>query len=150
MKVLILCTGNSARSQMAEALFRHLSNGRIDVHSAGVVAAMEVHPLAREAMRIGYGLDLTGQFPKSLDRYVDDRFDYVITVCDHAAEVCPVFPGSPERIHWSTKDPSFAPGDEAARLQAFTRTAAELADRIRRWLDETLPRKSKGKRPRHA
>lgn len=136
MKVLILCTGNSARSQMAEALLRHLSGGAIEVHSAGTHPAEEVHPLARETMRTGFGLDISDQYPKSLDRYVNDRFDYVITVCDHAAEVCPVFPGAPEQLHWSTEDPSFAPGTSSERQQAFDRTAGELAERIRLWLQE--------------
>jgi len=137
VRVLILCTGNSARSQMAEALLRHLSDGAIEVHSAGTNPAAEVHPLARAAMRTGFGLDISDQFPKSLDRYVNDRFDYVITVCDYAAEVCPVFPGASAQLHWSTEDPSFAPGTPSERQQAFDRTAAELADRIRAWLKQT-------------
>jgi len=121
---------------MAEALLRHLSDGAIEVHSAGTHPAEEVHPLARAAMRDGFGLDISDQYPKSLDRYVNDRFDYVITVCDHAAEVCPVFPGAPEQLHWSTQDPSFAPGTPSERQQAFDRTAADLAERIRIWLQE--------------
>lgn len=122
---------------MAEALLRHLSGGAIEVHSAGTNPAAEVHPLARAAMRTGFGLDISDQFPKSLDRYANDRFDHVITVCDHAAEVCPVFPGAPKQLHWSTEDPSFAPGTRSERQQAFDRTAAELAERIRAWLAES-------------
>src|ERR1017187_6805209 len=134
LNVLFLCTGNSARSQMAEALLRHLSNGRIDVHSAGTLPRPEIHPMAYITMKATFGLDMAGQFPKSLDRYLNDRFDYVITVCDRAAESCPVFPGDPNMIRWSFPDPAAVAGPADARQRAFDRTANEIAGRLRLWL----------------
>src|SRR4029077_5612127 len=119
---LFLCTGNSARSQMAEALLRHLSKGRVDVFSAGSKPQPQVHPIAKETLEYRYGLDATDLVPKSLDRFLGERFDYVITVCDRAAEACPVFPGDPERIHWSFEDPAAVNGETAQR-RAFARVA---------------------------
>ena len=133
VSVLFLCTGNSARSQMAEALLRHLSRSRIDVASAGSAPQAAVHPLARETLETTYGIDTSDLYPKSLDRFLDRRFDYVITVCDRAAESCPVFPGDPERVHWSFEDPA-AVQDEAERRRAFQHVAAGLTGRLRIWL----------------
>ena len=133
LSVLFLCTGNSARSQMAEALLRYLSRNQIDVSSAGSAPKTEVHPLARSTLETTYGIDTSGLYPKSLDRFLDRRFDYVITVCDRAAESCPVFPGDPERIHWSFDDPA-AVEDAAARRRAFQHVAAGLTGRLRIWL----------------
>lgn len=103
-RVLILCTGNSARSQMAEGLLRYLAGPAVEVHSAGTKPA-GLHPLAVEALR-EIGLDISGQRSKSVDEFSGQRFDTVITVCDTAAEACPVFPGAPQRIHWSLPDPA--------------------------------------------
>jgi protein-tyrosine-phosphatase len=133
LRVLFLCTGNSARSQMAEALLRHLSKGRMDVFSAGSAPQAQVHPLAKETLEYRYGLDTGSLFPKALDQFLGERFDYVITVCDRAAEACPVFPGDPERIHWSFEDPAAVEG-ESARRRAFASVASGLAARIRVWL----------------
>jgi protein-tyrosine-phosphatase len=132
MRVLFLSTHNSVRSQMAEALLRSLSHGRIDVHSAGTSPAPEIHPLVDSILREKHHVDMAPQSPKSLDRYVGQDFDYVITVCDDAAEVCPVFPGDPERIHWSFPDPSGVSLDEQPR--AFDRMATDMAGRMRLWL----------------
>jgi protein-tyrosine-phosphatase len=132
--VLILCTGNSARSQMAEAILRHEGKGAIRVESAGTVPQAEIHPLARQAVQRLFQLDMTGQRPKALDLFLGRHFDYVITVCDRAAESCPVFPGDPQRIHWSFEDPAAVAGNEEERQRAFDTTARELSTRIRLWL----------------
>ena len=137
LRVLFLCTGNSARSQMAESILRTLSGGRIDVHSAGTAPRPEIHPMAVAALRRSFDDDLTDQFPKHLDRYVGQHFDYVITVCDRAAESCPVFPGDPSRIHWSFPDPADVEGTDAERQHAFDSVAMDIAGRLRIWL--TLP-----------
>jgi protein-tyrosine-phosphatase len=134
LRVLILCTGNSARSQMAEALLRWLSGGRAEVRSAGTAPKPEVHPEARATLARRYGLDAERLVPKPVDRFLGQPFDYVITVCDRAAETCPVFPGSVRRLHWSLADPAAAP--VAEQPAAFERTAAELEARLRAWLGE--------------
>ena len=129
-RVLILCTGNSARSQMAEGLLRHLSpQDRFEVFSAGTEPS-RVNPLAIEAMR-EMGIDISGQRSKSVDEFRGQEFDYVITVCDQAAENCPVFPGKAERIHWSFDDPAAVEGDEGARLAVFRRVRDEIEGRLR-------------------
>ncbi len=133
LRVLFLCTGNSARSQMAEALARHLSGNRMEVVSAGSAPQADVHPMARTVLAERYGLDPTGLHPKSMMRFADQRFDYVITVCDRAAESCPVFPGDPDRIHWSFEDPA-AVKDPHEQRRAFERVATGLAARLRIWM----------------
>lgn len=138
LRVLFVCTANSARSQIAEAILRHLSHGRIDVHSAGSLAAGEIHPLAQIAVRNVLRSEMSGQRPKTWDTFLDQHFDFVITVCDRAAESCPVFPGEPERIHWSCPDPALATGTVAERQRAFDDVARQLVGRMRIWL--ALPR----------
>jgi protein-tyrosine-phosphatase len=133
LSVLFLCTGNSARSQMAEAILRHESRGAIDVESAGSAPQPDIHPMARRAVKTLLSLDMEGQHPKRLDQFLGRHFDYVITVCDRAAETCPVFPGDPERLHWSYEDPAQAQGDDAAQQRAFDQTAKALLSRIRLW-----------------
>ena len=133
-KVLFLCTGNSARSQMAEGFLGHLAGDRFEVASAGTVATA-VHPLAERVME-EIGLDLHAHSSKTLDRYLGERWDYVITVCDQAGERCPLFPGPARRIHWSFEDPSAATGSEADRLAAFRRVRDAIRDRLRTWLAE--------------
>ena len=128
-RVLILCTGNSARSQMAEGLLRHDAGGRFEVASAGV-APSHVRPEAIEAMR-EIGIDISGHHSKSVDEFAGQQFDYVITVCDNANQQCPMFPGKTERIHWSIEDPAAVEGDENARLAAFTNARDELRKRLR-------------------
>ena len=132
--MLFLCTGNSARSQMAEAILRHVSGGRVDVDSAGTAPQPDIHPMARRAVKTLLDLDMAGQYPKTLDQFLDRTFDYVITVCDRAAETCPAFPGDPERIHWSFADPAAAKGTEAEQQRAFDATATQLLSRIRLWM----------------
>src|SRR6185295_10450575 len=128
-RVLFLCTHNSARSQMAEGILRRMADGRVEVESAGTVAT-RVHPLAIAAMA-ERGIDIGSQRSKRMDELAGETFDYVVTVCDHANESCPIFPGAPERLHWSLEDPSAVPGDEEVRLHAFRSTAGELTARIR-------------------
>ncbi len=132
--VLFLCTGNSARSQMAEAILRHDSGGRVRAESAGTDPQPEIHPKAREAVRRLLGVEMVGQHPKSLDECLHRPFDYVITVCDAAAESCPVFPGRTQRIHWSFPDPAAVRGTEEEQQHAFDATAARLRTRIAEWL----------------
>jgi arsenate reductase len=128
-KILVLCTGNSARSQMAEGLLREALGHRFEVHSAGSKPS-RVRPEAIAVMR-EMGIDISGHRSKHLDEYLGTEFRYVITVCDNAAETCPVFPGVAERIHWSFEDPAAVEGDEATRLAAFRRIRDQIAERVR-------------------
>ena len=132
LQVLILCTANSARSQMGEGLLRHLAGGRVAVYSAGR-APSNVNPFAIEAMR-ERGLDITCHQSDHLSKYLEHEFDYVITVCDSAAESCPVFPGRAQRIHWSFPDPAAATGDDKALLQSFIAVRDGLEQKLRAWL----------------
>jgi arsenate reductase len=127
-RVLFLCTHNSARSQMAEGLLRHFAGDRFEVHSAGTEAT-HVRPLAIRAME-EIGVDISGQESKTLDRYLGEPFDYVITVCDDANEACPFFPGATNRLHWSLPDPSAAQGSEEERLAVFRPVRDALRDRV--------------------
>ena len=131
-RVLFLCTHNSARSQMAEGLLRHLGGDRFEAYSAGTEATA-VRPLATEAMS-ELGIDISSQTSKTLGRYVDERFDSVITVCDDANETCPYFPNAERRIHWSLPDPSKATGTDAEQLAVYRSVRDELRTRIEREL----------------
>jgi len=131
-QVLILCTANSARSQMAEGLLRELAQGRMAVYSAGTHPS-KVNPYAIQAMA-QRGIDITGQHSKHLEQFLDHPLDYVITVCDNAAETCPVFPGKAERIHWGFPDPAAVEGDDAAILDSFIRVRDGLEQKFRDWL----------------
>ena len=128
-KVLILCTGNSARSQMAEGLLRDVAGQTFEVASAGV-SPTHVRPEAIDVMR-EIGIDISSHHSKSVDEFLGQEFDYVITVCDNANEQCPVFPGWTKRIHWSFDDPALAQGDEQARLAVFRRVRDEIQHRLR-------------------
>ncbi len=127
-RVLFICTHNSARSQMAEGLLRHLGGDRFEAFSAGTEAT-HVRPLAIKAMA-ELGIDISEQQSKTLDRYLNDPFDEVITVCDTAAEACPVFPGARRRRHWSFEDPSKATGSETEQLAVYRRVRDEIRSRI--------------------
>ena len=131
-RVLFLCTHNSARSQMAEGLLRHLAGDRYDVYSAGTEAT-QVRPEAIAAMS-ELGIDISGQSSKTFQRYLAEPWDYVITVCDSANESCPIFPRTVRRLHWSFEDPSRATGTEDERLQVFRRIRDEISARVRDWL----------------
>ena len=132
-RVLILCTGNSARSQMAEGILRSIAGDKFDVASAGV-APSRVRPEAVEAMR-DIGVDISTHRSKSVDEFLEEPFDYVITVCDNAKESCPVFPGNAERIHWSFEDPAAVQGDEQWRLTVFRRVRDEILRQLRIFID---------------
>jgi len=127
-RVLFLCTHNSARSQMAEGLLRYLAGDRLEAYSAGTEAT-HVRPLAIRAME-EIGIDISSQESKTLDRYLGEPFEYVITVCDDANEACPFFPGATTRLHWSLRDPSQARGSEEERLAVFRSVRDELRSRI--------------------
>jgi len=128
MRVLILCTGNSARSQMAEGLLRHLGGTRYDVFSAGT-KPVGVNPLAIEVMR-EKGIDISKQRSKSVAEFTGQKFATVVTVCDKAAEECPIFPGAPRRPHWSLPDPAAVSGTREEKLGAFRKVRDELERRI--------------------
>jgi arsenate reductase len=134
-RVLILCTGNSARSQMAEGLLREMAGDRFEVSSAGV-APSSVRPEAIAAM-LEVGIDISGHRSKSVDEFANQKFDYVITVCDNANQQCPTFPGDTKRIHWSFDDPAAAQGDDEARLVEFRRVRDEILHRLRLFVDTT-------------
>jgi arsenate reductase len=134
-RVLFLCTHNSARSQMAEGLLRHLSGGRLEAHSAGTEATA-VRPLAVQAMA-ELGIDISAQTSKTLECYLGGPFDAVITVCDQANESCPVFAGAKARLHWSFPDPSRASGTEDEQLAVYRQVRDAIRTRIER---ELLPR----------
>jgi arsenate reductase (thioredoxin) len=127
-RVLFLCTHNSARSQMAEGYLRRLAGKRFEVASAGTEAT-RVRPESRRVMD-EVGADISGQESKTLERYLGEPFDFVITVCDAAGESCPAFPGRAERLHWSLPDPSQATGTEEERLAVFRQVRDRLRDHI--------------------
>lgn len=127
-RILFLCTHNSARSQMAEGLLRSLAGDRFEAYSAGTEATF-VRPLAIRAMA-EIGIDISGQESKTLDRYLGEPFEAVITVCDDANEACPVFFGARRRVHWSLPDPSRASGTEEEQLGVYREVREELRRRI--------------------
>ena len=133
-QVLILCTANSARSQMAEGLLRELAGDHMAVYSAGAKPS-QVNPFAIEAMS-QRGIDISSHASDDLRRYLSREFDYVITVCDNAADNCPVFPGRAQRLHWSFADPAAVQGDDDAILRSFVKTRDGLEARLRDWLKE--------------
>ena len=135
-RVLIICTGNVARSQMAEGLLRHMADDRFEVFSAGLLPSY-VRPNAIAVMN-EIGIDISRHRSKSLNEFLDTPFDFVITVCDHAREQCPIFPGPAKRIHWSIDDP-VAPGGKAAQLKAFRCARDELQRRLQSFVADVAP-----------
>ncbi len=132
-RVLFLCTGNSARSQMAEGLLRDKAGDRFEAFSAGLEPT-EIHPMAVAAMA-EIGVDISGQRSKSLTEYLGkEHFGYLITVCDHAAANCPMFPGVANRLHWSLVDPAAAEGGDEERMEVFRR----VRDRLAALIDEFI------------
>ena len=129
-RVLIVCTGNCVRSQMGEGLLRKLGGEDYEVHSAGSRPEGFVSPFAIEAMR-EIGIDISAHRSKSISEFDGQQFDVVITVCDSAAQECPVFAGAPRRIHWSIWDPGAATGSYEEKLAAFRRVRDDLAARLR-------------------
>jgi arsenate reductase len=136
LRVIFVCTGNSARSQMAEALLRKEGGDAFDVVSAGV-DPRGVNPLTIRALA-EIGVDIAGARSKSVSEFLGQRFDYVITVCDRARESCPVFPGGAETLHWGFDDPAEATGSEAERHAVFVRVMGEVGRRIRAFVPVAL------------
>jgi arsenate reductase len=132
IRVIFVCTANSARSQMAEAILRREGGDRFDVVSAGVNPST-VNPLTIRALAKA-GIDISGARSKQVDEFLGQPFDYVITVCDRAREACPYFPGGRETLHWGFDDPAEAEGTEAQRLAVFERVMGEVAGRIRTFI----------------
>ena len=133
MRVLILCTANSARSQMAEGVLRHLAGDRVEAFSAGSKPSA-VNPAAIRVMA-EIGIDISAHRSKSLMEFIQQPFDFVITVCDNAAETCPVFPGRAQRIHWSFPDPAAVQDDEA-RLAAFRSVRDGLIEQFSQFIKQ--------------
>ncbi len=137
-RVLVLCTGNAARSQMAEGLIRAAFGDQVEVCSAGTRPAGYVHPFAIQVMR-EIGIDISGHRSKSLAEFLGQPFDLVLTVCDHAAEECPVWPGQGERMHVGYPDPGWRAWDEESLLEEFRevrdRMRAELLPILQRWIE---------------
>ena len=133
-RVMFLCSGNSARSQMAEGWLRHLAGDHFDVVSAGTDPST-VNPLAITVMR-ERGIDISGHVSKPVGKFLGESFRFLITVCDNAREKCPIFPGVLQRIHWPLEDPAAAVGGEAERTAVFRRIRDEIEARIRAWLQE--------------
>ena len=129
-KILVLCTGNSARSVLAEYLLRAKGRGRFEVHSAGSHPTGRVNPLAIRTLREKYGVDASAARSKSWDEFKDVKFDYVITVCDNAKEACPIWPGQPMVAHWSSPDPAAAEGTEEEKFRFFVTVASQIARRV--------------------
>jgi ArsR family transcriptional regulator, arsenate/arsenite/antimonite-responsive transcriptional repressor / arsenate reductase (thioredoxin) len=141
MRVLFLCTHNSARSQIAEALLRQMGGDQVEVWSAGS-APTEVHPQAIATLQ-AIGIDTSGLYAKALDQFIGQPFDYIITVCDRVRDICPAFPGDPAQAHWSIADPVVVE-DPEERAKAFQQVAVELQTRIRYLL--LLPHPGTGER----
>ena len=131
-RVIFICTGNSIRSQIAEGLMRTLGGEKWSVRSAGV-APSYVHPLAIRVME-EIGIDISRQSSKSVNEFTHDEFDYIITLCDHAAATCPVFPGQGKRLHWSIEDPIGVVGSTEERLAFFRRVRNDIKKRIEEFL----------------
>ena len=129
-KVLILCTGNSARSILGEYLLREKGKGRFEVCSAGSHPTGRVNPFAVRTLKEKYGLDAGEARSKSWDEFKDVKFDFVITVCDNAKEACPVWPGQPMIAHWGSPDPAAAEGTEEEKFRFFVAVASQIARRV--------------------
>jgi arsenate reductase len=128
-RVLILCTGNSCRSQMAEGLVNHMLSGQWTAHSAGTRPSAQVHPLAAKAMA-EIGFDISSGVPELVDRYLDEPWDLVVTVCDSAKESCPVFPRPVETLHIPFDDPADAEGTDDEKMRVFRRVRDEIRDQL--------------------
>ncbi len=133
-RVLFVCTGNSARSQMAEGFLRHLAGDDYEVSSAGTEPSA-VNPLAIEVMK-EKGIDLSQHRSKSITEFLGQEFDVVVTVCDSARETCPVFPTNELQLHWSFEDPAAAEGTRAQRLQVFRQVRDEIEARVRGFIEQ--------------
>jgi arsenate reductase len=144
IRVLFVCTHNSARSQIAEALLGDYGGAEFEVASAGTEVT-RVNPFAVRVLA-DHGIDWSAARSKAITEFLDQRFDYVITVCDRARETCPVFPGSENTLHWGLDDPSDVQGSDEAKLAAFQRTLLEVATRLRPFIEVAL--RAAGRPPR--
>jgi arsenate reductase len=136
-RVLFLCTGNSARSQMAEAFLRKQAGDRFEVYSAGLEPT-EINPYTMRVMQEA-GVDMSGQRSKSLQEYMDKvNFGFLITVCSNAERKCPIFPGMGMRLHWPFEDPAAFEGTDEAKLEKFRQVRDQIEARITAWLDEVI------------
>lgn len=133
LRVLFLCTGNSARSQMSEGLLRHFAGEKVEVSSAGTEPKPEVHPMAVAAMA-EIGIDISAQKPKHIEIFTDGDFEWVITVCDHARQTCPVWPGRGQHVYWPIADPAEQEGDDDLKMTAFREARDDLRDHIVMWM----------------
>ena len=133
-KILFVCKGNSCRSQMAEGLLRHYGKDKFEIFSAGLEPSY-VHPLTIKAMTES-GIDITNQYSKTVNEFLGQNFSYVITVCDGAKELCPVFPGKYNAIHWSIEDPASAEGTENERMKVFRRIRQDILERINHFISD--------------
>ncbi len=131
-KILILCTGNSCRSQMAEGYLRHLAGDRFEAASAGLEPSV-VNPKAIQVMQED-SVDISSHASKDVEQFIGQKFDLIITVCDNARERCPFFPGQAERIHWSFQDPAAAKGSEAEILAVFRKVRDQIKNRIKTYI----------------
>jgi arsenate reductase len=145
IRVLFVCTHNSARSQIAEALLKRYGGDDFEVHSAGTEVT-RVNPYALRVIEEA-GVDWSGARSKSINEFLAQRFDYVITVCDRARATCPVFPGSSNTLHWGLDDPSEAEGTDEEKLAAFRRTATEVSARLRPFIEVALRAAGRPRRP---
>ena len=145
IRVLFVCTHNSARSQIAEALLQRYGGSDFEVFSAGTEVS-QVNPFARRVIEDA-GIDWSGARSKSITEFLDQRFDYVITVCDRARATCPVFPGSTNTLHWGLDDPSEVEGTDEEKLAAFRRTETEISARLRPFIEVALRAAGRPRRP---
>src|SRR5438067_2882713 len=136
-RILFICTGNSCRSQMAEALMKHFGGDRFEAFSAGSIPAGYVHPLAISTMR-EMGIDISGNESKSLDIYLREPWDMVVTVCDDAKEACPFFPGGKLRAHWGFEDPAKFEGTPQEKQEFFRKIAKEIEGKVKEFQSEPL------------
>ena len=137
LKVLILCTGNSARSQIAESLLRYFVSDRLEVFSAGIEPNSEINPLAIEIMN-EIGIDISKQVPRHVKEFLNQDFDFVITTCNNAKKVCPVFPKKTKNIHWNIEDPALAKGTKEEQLKVFRKVRDLIYKKIQDFLKEYI------------
>ncbi len=140
LKVLFLCTGNSARSIFGEYLLRRAADDRFEVHSAGASPTGRVNPFAIRVLKDIYDVDATSARSKSWEEFGDIDFDFVITVCDNARDSCPVWPGHPAVLHWSLPDPALAEGSDAEVYDTFKQVASEIEQRVERFTSDNSDR----------
>jgi arsenate reductase len=131
-KVLFVCTGNSCRSQMAEGMLKHYGNGEFEVYSAGLRPS-HVHPLAIKALA-ELDIDITNQYSKTVNEFIGQEFSYVVTVCGSAKELCPVFPGKYNALHWSIEDPASTSGTEEEMMKVFRKVRQNILEKVKHFV----------------